>query len=92
MESLRIAKKIRGLLGPAIAIIGVDKQWSILVEGDEQKDWTKVEQEWNVAKHVLHNFFVFVINTTTYYMGRYSLHLLLLKSSMARLDHNGEHR
>ena len=33
--------------------------------------------------HVLHNFWVFDINTTAFRLGQYSLHLLLLQSSMA---------
>ena len=30
------------------------------------------------------NFFEFVVNTTAYYLGRYSLHLLLLKSCVPK--------
>ena len=41
-----------------------------------------VKQLWNYAMHVLHNFFVFNTNTTAFCLGRSSLHLLLLKSSM----------
>ena len=33
--------------------------------------------------HVLHKFLVFNINTTVFCLGQYSLHLLLLKSSIA---------
>ena len=47
----------------------------------------KVKQLWNVAMHVRHNFLGVVINTTAYHLGRYSLHLLLLKSSK-NLDQN----
>ena len=44
-----------------------------------------IEQLWNVAMQVLHNILGFVLNTTAYHMGRYSCHLLLLKSSMVQL-------
>ena len=36
---------------------------------------------WNDTTHVLHNF---EKNTTAYHLGRYSTHLLLLKSYMTR--------
>ena len=45
----------------------------------------KVKQVWNVEMHVLNNFWGFVINTTAYILGQFSLHLLLLKSSMIEL-------
>ena len=44
-----------------------------------------VKQLWNYAMQVLHKFFRFNINTTAFCLGRSSLHLLLLKSSMTRL-------
>ena len=34
--------------------------------------------------HVLHNFWGVDINTTAFCLGQYSLHLLLLKSSMTK--------
>ena len=45
----------------------------------------KVKQLWHVAMHgLLHAFFLGggVITTTAYHLGRYSLHLILLKSSL----------
>ena len=44
-----------------------------------------VKHVWNDAMHVLSNILGFVINTTAYHLGRYSLHLLQLKSSVRRL-------
>ena len=35
--------------------------------------------------HMLHNFLVFVISTTAYHLGRYSIHLLLQKCSMLKI-------
>ena len=43
---------------------------------------TTVKHELNNAMHVLHNFLGFDINTTAFCLGQYSIHLLLLKSSM----------
>ena len=40
---------------------------------------------WNDTVFVLLILFGFVINTTAYHLGRYGLHLLLLKSSIAML-------
>ena len=50
----------------------------------EMYNWIgpKVKQVWNNAMHVLHNFLGFDMNTTAFYLGRYSLHILLLKSSI----------
>ena len=45
----------------------------------------KHKHVWNVAMNVLQNIVGFVQNTTTYPLGRYSLQLLLLKTSMAYL-------
>ena len=56
--------------------------WSSLVEGDEQLIGPTVKQLWNYVMHVLHNFFGLNVNTTAFCLGRSSLHLLLLKSSM----------
>ena len=53
--------------------------WSPLAEGN--KVGPIVKHVWNVSMHMLH-IFGFVINTTAYHLGRYSLHLLLLKRSM----------
>ena len=52
----------------------------------EMSNWIgpTVKQLWNYAMHVLHNFFRFNINTAAFCLGRSSLHLLLLKSSMHR--------
>ena len=44
---------------------------------------TKVKLAWNVAMFVLCKLFRFVINTTSYHLAGYSLHLLLLKCSMS---------
>ena len=44
----------------------------------------KVKQVWNVAMHVVHNYFGFDINTTAYHLDRYNLYLLILKSSMSK--------
>ena len=44
-----------------------------------------VKQLWNHAMHVLHKFYGFNINTTAFCLDQYSLHLPLLKSSMAYL-------
>ena len=44
-----------------------------------------VKQVWNYAMHVLHIFLGFNINTTASSLGQYSLHLLLLKSTMPKL-------
>ena len=41
-----------------------------------------VKQLWNYAMHLLHNFFGFDTNTTAFCLGRSSLHLLLIKSSI----------
>ena len=46
-----------------------------------------VKQLRNYAMHVLHNFLGFNTNTTAFCLGRSSLHLLLLKSSMADPNH-----
>ena len=43
-----------------------------------------VKQVWNVAMLLLHNLWGFVINMTSFHLGRYSLHLLLLQSSMSQ--------
>ena len=51
---------------------------SSLVEGDEQMDRPKCQ----TSMELCHNFWVFDISTTAYHLGQYSLHLLLLKSSM----------
>ena len=56
--------------------------WSSLV-GDEQLDRPN-SKPFNYAVHVLHKHFGFNINTTAFCLGRYSLHLLQLNSSMAR--------
>ena len=47
-------------------------------------NWTvpTVKQLWNVATHVLHNFWGFNTQTTAFCLGRYRLHLQLLKSSI----------
>ena len=47
-------------------------------------NWTvpTVKQLWNVATHVLHNFLGFNTQTTAFCLGRYRLHLQLLKSSI----------
>ena len=44
-----------------------------------------VKQLWNFAINVLHNFLGLNISNTPFCLGRYSLHLLLLKSSMTEL-------
>ena len=44
-----------------------------------------VKQLWNDAMHVFNNFFGFNINTTAFCLGRSSLHLLILKSSMTQI-------
>ena len=36
---------------------------------------------WNDTVHILH---IFVVNTIAYHLGKYSLHLLILKRSMGR--------
>ena len=56
--------------------------WSSLVEGDEQLDRPNSQTILNYAMHVLHKIFGFNINTTAFCLGRSSIHLLLLKSSM----------
>ena len=43
------------------------------------------QHAWNGTVYVLLILFRFVINTTGYHLGRYSLHLILLKSSMTKL-------
>ena len=43
-----------------------------------------VKQLWNYAMHVLHNFLGLDTNTIAFCLGQYSLHLLLLKSSMIK--------
>ena len=57
--------------------------WSSLVE-KEMNNWIGQtnKQLWNFAMHKLHNLWEFDINTTAFCLGLYSLHLLLLKSSM----------
>ena len=52
-----------------------------------RRKWTtgSAQHVWNNAMHVLHNFWEFVINTLIYDLGPYSLHLLLLKSSMGQI-------
>ena len=49
-----------------------------------------VKQEWNDAMHVLHNIWGVVINTLAYHLGRYNLHLLILKSSVGRQVSGGK--
>ena len=44
-----------------------------------------VKQLWKYVMYVLYTFFGFDINTTAFCLGRSSLHLLILKSSMAYL-------
>ena len=56
--------------------------WSSLEEGNELLDRPNM---YEIAMHVLHNFWEFVKNTLIYNLGRYSLHLLLLKSSMGQI-------
>ena len=50
----------------------------------EMSNWISptVKQQWNYSIHILHKFFGFNINATVFCLGRSSLHLLLLKSSM----------
>ena len=56
--------------------------WSSLVEADEQLDRSN-SQTWMEWCHACAAyFFRFAINATAYHLGRYSIHLLLLKSSM----------
>jgi len=54
---------------------GSDRPWSSLVEGDEQLDRPNSQTWWNDAKHRLHIFGGFHLNTTAYHLGRYSIHL-----------------
>ena len=61
------------------------KPRSSLVEGDEQLNRPTVKQLWNYAMHVLRIFFGFNNNRTAFCLGRDSLHLLLLESSMGKL-------
>ena len=62
------------------------QQWSSLVEGDEQLDRPNSQTTTELCHAcVLHNFFSFNIITTSFCLGRSSLHHLLLKSSMAEL-------
>ena len=39
----------------------------------EMNKWLgpKVKHVWNVAEHVLHNYFGFIINTAAYHLGQY---------------------
>ena len=64
------------------------KPWSSLVEGDEQLDRPNSQtcMEWYSV--CIAYFFWICHNTTTYHLGQYSLHLLLLKSSMTYLCGN----
>ena len=57
--------------------------WSSLVEGYEQLDRPNRQTIMEYAMHVLHKLFGFNINPEAFCLGRYSLHLLLLKSSMS---------
>ena len=57
--------------------------WSSLVEGDEQLNWPNSQITLELCHACAANFLGFNINTTAYCLGRCSLHLLLLKSSMA---------
>ena len=57
--------------------------WSSLVEGDEQADRPQSQTSMECCRAcVAAYFWGVVINTTAYHLGRYSIHLLLLKSSM----------
>ena len=47
------------------------------------------KHEWNVAIHVLQISFGFFTNTTAHRLGRYSLHFLLLKSCMDKVNSHG---
>lgn len=49
-------------------------------------DRPQSQQKWNDASHVLHTFLGVVINTTADHLGRNNLHLLLLQSSMIKLN------
>ena len=57
--------------------------WSSLLEGDEQLDWPNSQTTMECSMHVLHKFWGVNINTTAFCLGQYSLHLPLLKSSIA---------
>ena len=59
--------------------------WNSLVEGDEQPDWPNSQSSMECCHACATYFLGFVKNTTAYHLGRYSLQLLLLKSSMANL-------
>ena len=60
--------------------------WSSLPERDELLYRPNSQTTMELCHAcVLHNFFRFNINTTAFCLGRSSLHLLLLKSSMAEL-------
>ena len=58
---------------------------SSLGEGDEQLDRRSRQTSMEFAMHVLRKFFRFNINTTAFCLGRSSLHLLPLKSSMKEI-------
>ena len=56
--------------------------WSSLVEGDEQLDRPNSQTTLELCHSCVAYFFGFNINTTAFCLGRSSLHLLILKSSM----------
>ena len=55
--------------------------WSSVLEGDEQLDRQNSQMSLECCHACVAKFFGFVINTTAYHLGRYSLHSPLLKSS-----------
>ena len=61
------------------------KAWRPLVEGDEQPDWPNSQTSMKWCHPCAAYFLGVCQNTTAYHLGRYSLHLLLLKSSMAKV-------
>ena len=69
----------RTLLSVKFNGIGI---WSSFVEGDEQPTQLNSQSCIESCNACAALFFEFVVNTTAYHLGRYSLHLLLLKSSM----------
>ena len=60
------------------------KLWRSLAERDDQPDWPNSQ----TCMDLQHNFLEFDINTIAYHLGRYSLHLLLPKSSIPRYYHH----
>ena len=56
--------------------------WSSLVKGDEQLDRPNSQKTLELCHACVAYFFWFNINTTAFCLGRSSVHLLKLKSSM----------